>query len=371
VRSALFARFLKQIPHKREFLARSLEFSGILKGLEKVSARRRPFLAIFTYHRIATPGLGNNPYYDPVISATPQVFLTQIQSLRKQFRLLTCDELLDILECRVKPLEHPSALITFDDGYLDNYQSALPILVEQGVPATFFIPTHFLKCPKLPWWDHVAYSIKHTRVSQFVLQRGVDDDNPLRITPGTESTERLSAIKAIVDLFLRGEITDEAWFLNQLDRQAKTDVDTEELGRGLFMDWNQVKKLGQAGMSIGSHGHTHSKLAGLGAEAQRQELLQSKEILESGLGSEVATIAYPYGWPGAFTAQTVQLARETGYRAGFSAWEGVNRLDDLTLNPLCLRRLNVGFGDSPTLLRARTLYRSLFTAPRENTDATR
>ena len=53
-------------------------------------------------------------------------------------------------------------LITFDDGYRDNFDLAVPILRERGIPATFFLPTAFLDSPRLPWWDHVAYVIKQT-----------------------------------------------------------------------------------------------------------------------------------------------------------------------------------------------------------------
>ena len=58
------------------------------------------------------------------------------------------------------PWSEPAALITFDDGYRDNFEVAAPILRERNVPATFFLPTAFLEAPRLPWWDQVAYAIK-------------------------------------------------------------------------------------------------------------------------------------------------------------------------------------------------------------------
>ena len=64
-------------------------------------------------------------------------------------------------------------------------------------------------------------------------------------------------------------------------------------------------------------------------------------------------IAYPFGWPGTFTARTTELAAEAGYHVAFSSLEGVNRPGRPGFEPLALRRLNVGTGDSPPLLRAR------------------
>ena len=53
-------------------------------------------------------------------------------------------------------------LITFDDGYRDNYTLAFPILRKHGVQAVFFLPTAFIGTGKLPWWDVIAYIIKHS-----------------------------------------------------------------------------------------------------------------------------------------------------------------------------------------------------------------
>ena len=87
-------------------------------------------------------------------------------------------------------------------------------------------------------------------------------------------------------------------------------------------------------------------------------MAESKRILEARLGREVAALAYPYGWPGSYTARTKALAAEAGYRLAFASLEGVNRPDGL--DPYDIRRLGVGSGDSPALLRARTALHAAF-----------
>ena len=156
------------IPNKREFLARAFGRLGVLGLLEQTIARRRPGLVVLTYHRIAEPGDG--PFYDPVISATPESFRAQVEWLHNRVRLLTLDELIDQVESG-SPWREPVMLLTFDDGYRDNFDLAVPILRERNVPATFFIPTAFLESPRLPWWDHVAYVIKQTHVQRFIVER--------------------------------------------------------------------------------------------------------------------------------------------------------------------------------------------------------
>jgi peptidoglycan/xylan/chitin deacetylase (PgdA/CDA1 family) len=246
-------------------------------------------------------------------------------------------------------------MITFDDGYRDNFEVALPILSRYGAPATFFIPTLYLDSPGVPWWDVVAYIIKNTVVPTFTVDRAAKDPDPIVITLGANPSDldRTEAITSIIASFLTSEIADESRFLAQLARQAQISPDRDLLGRGLFMGWNEVRQLVGAGMSVGSHGQNHRALARLDVNGQRQELEGSKRRLEAALDGEVTAIAYPFGWQGTFTAQTLELARDAGYRWGFSSLEGINSRTALKREALALRRLNIGTGDSALLLRAR------------------
>jgi peptidoglycan/xylan/chitin deacetylase (PgdA/CDA1 family) len=326
--------------NKRETLARLFGRTGLLRLLERVAAPR-PGLVVFTYHRIADPGA--DPFYDPVISATPASFRAQVDWLSRNVRILTLSEAIERITSPA-PWREPAALVTFDDGYRDNFEIAVAILRDRGVPATFFLPTAFLESPRLPWWDEVACIIKQTRVRRL-------DVPPISID--LDAGPRTSAIRAVIDGFLGGAIGDEPRFLEALAERAEVPVDHEAMARALFTDWDQVRRLTGpgTGLSVGSHGHSHRKLAGLDSDSQRRELVESKRIIEDRLGREVAALAYPYGWPGSYTAETKALAAGAGYRAGFAALEGVNRQG--TLDRFEIRRLGVGSGDSVVLLRAR------------------
>jgi peptidoglycan/xylan/chitin deacetylase (PgdA/CDA1 family) len=335
--------------NKRALLARAFERTGLLGLLERIASATRPGLIVLTYHRIAEPGA--DLFYDPVISATPESFRAQIDWLRRRLRVLSLLELLAMQETG-SPWREPAALVTFDDGYRDNFEVAVPILREFQVPATFFLPTAFLEAPRLPWWDEVAYAIKQARARRLTLERSPDRSQP-PISLDLEAIPRSTAIQTIIRAFLDQTIADERGFLNELAARAEVKIDGESLGRALFTSWDQVRQVVavDASLTIGSHGHSHQKLAGLDEASQRQELTESKRILESRLGREVAALAYPYGWPGAYTTQTRALAAETGYRLAFASIAGVNRTD--TFDPYEIRRLGVGTGDSPVLLRAR------------------
>ncbi|MGA9922610.1 MAG: polysaccharide deacetylase family protein [Isosphaeraceae bacterium] len=360
-------RLLDRITNKRELLARAFGSLGLIGLLEQI-ALRRPALVVLTYHRIAVPGNTSNPYYDPVISATPDAFEAQIRFLSTRFHILGLQALLNIaadkgMNARVLlNAGKPIALVTFDDGYRDHCETALPILRKLGVPATFFISTGFLNAARLPWWDHVACVLKRTRVPRLTLERCPGDVDPIVINlePTSGGQRRTMAIMTVVRSFLDGAIEDEPWFLAQLDEQAEVPIDSKSLGCELFMGSDQVRQLVDAGMSVGSHGQSHRALAGLDDSAQRHELSESKRFLESSLGLEIKALAYPFGWGDTFTARTMQLAIEAGYCLAFSSLEGVNRPGTAAFQPFALRRLNVGTGDSPSLLRARAVLHAVF-----------
>lgn len=349
-------RLLDRIPNKRESLARLLGAAGVARLLESAS-RRAPSLVVLTYHRIAEPGIRSDPYYDPVISATPASFADHLSLLRRRFRPVSLEQAQDpeVGRATVSRTGRLPVLVTFDDGYRDNFDAALPILRRFEIPAVFFIPTRFLEQPELPWWDHVAFVLKRTRAEHCSLRRSPEDAEPVTLRLGREPDDRarIAAIRQVIDLVLADAIPDRPWFLDQLAAQADVPVDSHALGADLFMSWEQLRALVASGMAIGSHGHAHVALGTLDPDAQRRDLGESRRILEEGLGRPVVAVAYPYGWPGTFTAETTRIAAEVGYRLGFSSLEGVNRPGSTGFDPLCLRRLNVGSGDTGPLLRAR------------------
>jgi peptidoglycan/xylan/chitin deacetylase (PgdA/CDA1 family) len=351
---------LRGIPNKREHLARLLGRLGVLGLLERSAAAWQPGLVVLTYHRLTE--LGANQFYDPVISATAESFRAQVEWLQSHVEILTLSDLIAQLDSRL-PSRKPAVLLTFDDGYRDNFDSAVPILREYKVPATFFIPTGLVESPRLPWWDYIAYVIKQTRTRQLTLERNaLGSRTSSAMVINLEILPKAAAIGMIIREFLDGRISDEAWFLKQLGDRAEVDVDQDGLGRALFMSWDQIQAIpdASAGLAIGSHAHSHQRLASLDNEAQRSELTQSKQILEQRLGREITAVAYPYGWAGTYTATTKLLAAEAGYRLAFTSREGVNRPS--TLDHYEINRLGVGSSDSAVLLRGRAALQSLFGA---------
>ena len=256
-------------------------------------------MVVLTYHRIAEPG--TDSFYDPVVSATPKLFRAQVKWLRDHMHILTLEEL-DGLIGSGAPLREPTAFLTFDDGYRDNIDVAVPILRECGVPATFFIPTEFFESPKLFWWDHVAYVMKQSRMRHIDLKWTSGDVEPL-LSIDLDNVTRDTAITTIIRAILDDTIADVPWFLEQFAVEAKVAVDQEGLSRALFMSWEQVRNLADsgAGLTVGSHGHTHQKLAKLDEESQlcvswryRNKSWKNRSARSAGLGLSVWLAGHLY-----------------------------------------------------------------------------
>jgi peptidoglycan/xylan/chitin deacetylase (PgdA/CDA1 family) len=322
---------------KREILARGLRGLGVLGLLERLD--RRPGLVVLCYHRVGDPGA--DPYYGPLVSATPGAFEAQVRVLRERRRVLGLGDLLGRLDGDRLRLDGPSALITFDDGYRDNAEVAAPILRSLGVPAAFFLTRGFLD-GRLPWWDRVALAVKRSPRGRLTLDR----PEPLAL----DLADRPAALAAVIAAYLRADRPEDPEGLAHLEERAGVGFD-ESAHRGLFLTWEGARRLADEGFGLGAHTVTHRRLARLGEAEQRAELVGSKAAVESAVGRPVAALAYPFGDPSAFDAATVRLAREAGYRLAFALRPGVARPG--AADPLDLPRFNVMAADSPPLLRAR------------------
>jgi peptidoglycan/xylan/chitin deacetylase (PgdA/CDA1 family) len=321
----------------------------LLRVLE--SLPRGACLVVLNYHRIGS--IEENPFDDSVFTATAVGFRDQVRYLRLHFDMPSLEELVERSK-RGLAVRRPTALITFDDGYRDNFKVALPILMDLGVPAAFFIPTDYIDRPRLPWWDHVAYVLKHTRKDSLQL------DFPRPFSVGLPEKNRSQAVWDTKFFYnWGGGQEDSPRFFRELEERAEVPIDSEACARDLFMTWGEIRSARDSGMTFGTHTHRHLILGTLQEADQADELAQSKRLLERQLGETVETMSYPSGRRERdFTAVTERLAQEAGYQMAFSFYGGVNR--PARFSPYDVRRMNAYCLDHEiSLFRARMVLRTL------------
>jgi len=336
-----------RISNKRAFVARCLTGLGALGLLERLAPR--PGLVALCYHRIGDAR--RDSFYSPIISATPNTLRAQVLQLRRRFRLIGLEELLELAD-RDFQVTEPTVILTFDDGYRDNLDLAFPVLQELGAPALFAPTTAFLDQQCLAWWDHVAYVLRNTQRERLSL------DVPERLEIERPAENAQAALDAVIAAYLRCDRPQEPGLLAHLEKRAGVEVDGPSLARSLYMNWDELRALADTGTGIGSHTVHHPRLSSLSEREQRAELRASKERLEHVLGRAIDTLVYPFGGTADVSPTTRALAKQAGYRLALSLTPGVNRPADT--DPYFLRRFHVGPGDTSQLLRARLSITEVF-----------
>ncbi|WP_437191204.1 polysaccharide deacetylase family protein [Planctomicrobium sp. SH527] len=331
---------------RKEFLASTLERTGLGSVLSGTLCRWRGLL-VFNYHRIGDPA--NSNLDRGVFSATQEEFDLQVRFLKKHFDIVRVSDLDDLQKSRGRAI-----LLTFDDGYRDNYSQAFEVLKSHQVPAVFFVASGFIDHSPLAWWDELAWMVRSSTKHKISLP-GQFEEQLFLSTP----EEREDAILRLLQVYksLPSELTD--GFENEVAMETGTGRAPADLATGLWMTWDMIREVDRAGIDIGGHTVTHPVLAQCSVEVQRAEIFRSKARIEEMLGHPITAFSYPVGQPESFTEATQNLLQEAGYRwsftfrSGFSVPEPSNRL--------VLPRVAVAPNVSRNLFQATAQFPWLFT----------
>lgn len=305
------------IKGKKKLLAQALMVSGVSDLLCRFQSGK---LMVFNFHRIRNDDPKTIYEFDEeVFGPTASEFKAQMLWLKKNTNIVSEAQLLAALN-HGAPLPPRSTMVTFDDGYIDNYTLALPVLKELKIPAIYYIPTESIDERKLGWWDQIAYVVKRTQ-KQKIRLFGED----IAIQPSRDCARA----KIILRMKLK-DASENVNLLNELSEACEVALPDFEACSRELMTWDQVKETLSSGITIGSHTHTQRVLSTLSIEDQKKELLDSKTRLEKELSVPMRTLAYPVGGYEHFNLETQEIARECGYEAAFSFTHEINELNQMS-----------------------------------------
>lgn len=281
-----------------------------IKTMFRLISRNR--LTIFIFHRVL-------PCQDPLFPDEPDAarFDEIMAWVGAWFNVLPLDAAVDALQTGNLPPR--AAAISFDDGYADNHDVALPILKKHGLPATFFIATGFLDGGRM-WNDTIIESIRQCQAAELDLA-------PLKLGHfqiGTPLQKRETIEKLI----------NQIKYLTLAERVEQTEAIAKAASStppgNLMMTSAQVLALRNAGMQIGAHTVSHPILARTDLKTAGDEIARSKNHLENLLGEPVRLFAYPNGKPGSdYRSEHAALVRDSGFSAAVStAWGAADRTSD-------------------------------------------
>jgi peptidoglycan/xylan/chitin deacetylase (PgdA/CDA1 family) len=297
--------------------------SGVLRWAGRLRGRGA---AILMYHSVVDDPKQFSDSLGAITHST-RVFQEQMELLAREFTPVDLLQIREFLE-GTRDLPERAVAITFDDGYRDNHEMAMPILNRLGIPAAFYITVDCIERRKLPWPSRLRFSFRKTRQTRFVDSNGEAWDL-------SDAAQRESAYLKVCDRIcaLAGAPLEEAVAGIEQQLDARLPDETGDL----MMTWRQAKDLAQSGHIMGSHTMTHPNLAFLDSRDVHRELAESKRSMEERIGCAIEHFSYPC--PALFpnwTEQTLEESRRVGYKTAVTTTNGLTRAKD---NILGLKRV--------------------------------
>ena len=315
-------------------LARLLRAVGGLGALASIRARSTQALVVLAYHRVLpTVHESEYPYDLELISADVEHFDWQMAWLSRNFNVVPVSAIAESMQSG-RSLPAGSVAVTFDDGFVDNYSHAFPVLRSRRIPACIFLSTDFVGTTEPYWFEAVAQVLMSAPVGTLRLP-AVRSPLP----SGATREVRREDIRQLLTVLKRLPDAERRTNMEALQRQAGNLIDAT-LGFGAHaLNWPQVREMSRDGIEFGSHGTSHAVLSQLSGPALARELSGSRKAIEDATGKPVVAIAYPVGGKDAVNDRVIEAAASAGYRLGFSYLPGSN----LTRSPdrMLLKRQHV------------------------------
>ena len=301
----------------------------IFSPLNPIGWGLRPYgrgkLFVLAYHRVDEQ-VADYPFNRTILSATPEQFDRQLNYVKRHFNVIDFHDLAAIL-AGGDEIRDNTLIITFDDGYKDNFQIAAPILQSHQMKAVFYVTTDNISQGNLLWFDLLHYYVRQMKPGIYSLGSG-----DYRFARTTDDEQDFVAIGRHLRL-----IPDEERLaiLAQLEQMFGSDALAELRGLADVLNWDEVRQLAEMGFEIGSHSCSHPHLYRLGREDQLRQLRDSKTLIEQQTGRPVVSFSYPTG---GFDQITVECVREAGYQFAVAYNEAIWSQGD---NRLLIPRIHV------------------------------
>jgi peptidoglycan/xylan/chitin deacetylase (PgdA/CDA1 family) len=327
------------VRHSLFAAARALGLFGLVRR------RHHEELLVLTYHSVVEEAAAAREAFPLVYrnAVSADLFEAQMRFLDAHYNILDAAALRRALASGDVPRR--AAVVTFDDGLVNNATVARPRLDRLGVPAVFFLPTAFI----------TAASAGEQRVHWT-------EDLIARCSTTTDGARQTAVAECLPDLAAahEGEPPPSAWAvvdhlkgLARSVRQVRTDALRARLpsldpsqfpadrdGHSILhsMTWDQAREAARSGIALGSHTVNHAILSRLAPATAAMEIRESKRQIEAETDQEADLFAYPIGRSQDFEARHVDMLDEAGYRGAFTQIPGFNRP---STHPFVLRRVGV------------------------------
>jgi peptidoglycan/xylan/chitin deacetylase (PgdA/CDA1 family) len=307
----------------KDLAKKALLGSGLLRLAASFQGRGA---AILMYHSVLEEPSDQADSLGGIIHSRA-VFRRQMELLAREFHPVGMDELAILLR-REQKIPERCVVVTFDDGYRDNFENAMPILDQFGIRATFYVTVNCIEKGQLPWPSRVRFALRNTESKAWTDPAGMPW--PLETEAGRD---RAFAKACEYCCRLAGAAQERL----VAGIEAELEMSIPPGSTRLVMNWDELRKLTERGHMVGSHTLSHPNVAQIPLADVRIELEQSRSCLEKQLNRTVSHFSYPCpALSPHWNEQTTEECRRAGYETAVVTDGGLARKQD---NLLCLRRV--------------------------------
>ena len=317
----------------------SFKAAGAYRYLRK-KHKGRPI--VLTYHGVIDRIPKTLSTFEFRNFVTTGQFENQIKFLLKNYRPLKVADFYNSFENL-----NNGFLITFDDGFQNNYRYAVPILKKYGLQGCFFITTELIGTRKFLWTEKITRAILNTQKKKLVLELDetttYDLDAVVKKEYASQSIRKY--LKSLHPSSVRKIIENMCLQLSDVDIFMKP----EEEARYLFMTWDDIRGIVEAGQVVGSHTHTHPVLSTISEKESYRELEISKGVIEENTEKPCLAMSYPNGEREDFSNVQLRQLEALGYRCAFTQ---ISTFDSPNMHPFTIPRINISSGMSSPIFEA-------------------
>ncbi|BFU93644.1 MAG: putative Polysaccharide deacetylase [Nitrospira sp.] len=320
-----------------KLLAETYYYSGL------AHVRNRGRVAIVTYHRVVPNDMVRAEHIQPGMYVRTESFEAHAAYLRERFVVLPFADLLE--QWRTDGLDSSKryCVITFDDGWHDNYRYAFPVLKKYGLPATIFLATDYIGTSRWFWPDELAYVL-----GQAQQQMREKDFHGALVSVLAKVTQAEGAATPCLPLLAESDVSVNsdrlieqcknlppetiAEFVHQLSQA----LGVRPPGVRVLLDWNEVKEMAKHNITFGAHSCSHRILTNIPLAEVEEELIESREALLKHDLAPVPVFCYPNG---NFNRKIQSLTKAAGYLGAVGCEIGLE--DGRPHDAFALKRISV------------------------------
>lgn len=266
-----------------------------------------------------------NSRYPEIKGLDYELFQEQIRFLKKEFQIVTMEDVLDIMDQK-NELPERAALLTFDDGYADHFMNAFPVLMEEGVQGSFFIPGKTFVEHKLLDVNKIHFILATAPVTELLndVNQLLDQYREEYNLPSNESLFNQHAVanrfdpkeviyvKRLLQTVLPERLRN---MITSIIFEKYVGISEEKFARELYMNREQILCMKNAGMYIGLHGYDHYWLGELPVEEMKQDTDRALEAMREFIQEDAWVMNYPYG---SYNKEVIAYMKRKGCKLGLT-----------------------------------------------------